>query len=217
MPHCVNCGKGQTKLNEGRYCKTCFLQMKNTSRNMELVIEVELNNNADSSIWPSPTQSPVHKSQVEVPEKENDNINQETLEIVNDDLENKLDNSGNIINLETFIDNKSEELKDSRLSFYKKDLNMHVLYERLYQEQKMHINTIEELYNKTVQSLKEDILFLRNEVQKRNEFIDSIINSSKMDKESIDDNNVSKTYSRNHEKDVKNTTQSTTYTKRKNL
>ena len=206
---------GKTKLNEGRYCETCFLQMKNTSRNMELVIEGELNNNADSSIWPSPTQSPVHKSQIEVQEKENNNINQETLEIVNDDLENKLDNSENITNLETFIDNKSEELKDLRLSFYKKDLNMHVLYERLYQEQKMHINTIEELYNKTIQSLKEDILFLRNEVQKRNEFIDSIINSSKKDKENIDDSNVSKTYSRNHEKDVKNAKQSTTYTKRK--
>ena len=147
--------------------KHAFCKLKNTSRNMELVIEDGLNNNADSSIWPSPTQSPVHKSQIEVPEKENDNINQETLEIVNDDLENKLDNFGNITNLETFIDNKSEELKDSRLSFYEKDLNMHVLYKRLYQEQKMHINTIEELYNKTVQSLKEDILFLRNEVQKR--------------------------------------------------
>ena len=51
--------------------------------------------------------------------------------------------------------------------------------------------------------------------KKGNEFIDSIINSSKKDKENIDDNNVSKTYSRNHEKDVKNTKQSTTYTKRK--
>ena len=56
---------------------------------------------------------------------------------------------------------------------------------------------------------------MRNEVQKRNEFIDSIINSSKKDKENIDDNNVSKIYSRNHEKDVKNTKQSTTYAKRK--
>ena len=156
MPHCVNCAKGQTKLNEGRYCKTCFAQIKNTSGNQELIIENELINRSsisDHSIWPSPTQSRVHKSEMEISEKEKEkgNISQDALEFesTNDDHENKLDNSGTINNLEIFIDiNKSKELKDScSKSFHEKDLNMHVLYERLYQDQKTQIEAIQELHN----------------------------------------------------------------------
>ena len=111
MPNCVNFAKGQTKLNEGRYCKTCFAQVKNISGNQELVIENELNDDtvksvtklselinrssiSDHSIWPSPTQSPVHKSQMEISEKEKEkcNISQDALqfESTNDDHENKL-------------------------------------------------------------------------------------------------------------------------------
>ena len=29
MPHCVDCGKGQTKLNEKKYCKACYKNHEN--------------------------------------------------------------------------------------------------------------------------------------------------------------------------------------------
>ena len=90
---------------------------------------------------------------------------------------------------------------------------MHVLYERLYQDQKTQIETIQELHNKTGQSLKEDILFLRNEVETRNELIKSIIINSSRKENS--DHCISKTHPDNQEKDGKNSKQSTDYMKRK--
>ena len=233
MPHCINCTKGQTKLNEGKYCKTCFAQFKNTSVNLDLVIGAEpnektinnsmlnelisLGNNgsvlnrsslSDHGIWPSPTQSPVHKSLMEDPEKEERNVNQGASDIsthnfkstarrniVNDDCipsnissghyeqqqndpqsmesdhDKNLNDSASINKLENFIDNKSKELKASSSSsssslkyIYEQDPDMHLLYERNYQEQNVQIKTIQDLYSNTVQSLKEEILFLRNEL-----------------------------------------------------
>ena len=101
MPHCINFTRGQTKLNEGKYCKTCFAQIKNTSVSLDLVIGAEphektinngmlnelisLGNNrsvlkrsssSDHGIWPSQTHSPVHESLMEDPENEERNANQ---------------------------------------------------------------------------------------------------------------------------------------------
>ena len=154
---------------------------------------------SDHGIWPSPTQSPVHKSLMEDPEKEERNVNQVASDIythsfkstprrnnLNDDCipsnissghyeqqqndpqsmesdhDKNLNDSASINKLENFIDNKSKELKASSSSsslkyIYEQDPNMHLLYERLYQEQKVQIKTIQDLYSNTVQSLKEEI------------------------------------------------------------
>ena len=196
---------------------------------------------SDHGIWPSPTQSPVHKSLMEDPEKEERNANQGASDIsthsfkstprrniVNDDCipsiissghyeqqqndpqsmesdhDKNLNDSASINKLENFIDNKSKELKASSSSLkyiYEQDPNMHLLYERLYQEQKVQIKTIQDLYSNTVQSLKEEILFLRNELQTRNNLIETVMNNPKNDKQEKQntEHNVRKTYPYNHE------------------
>ena len=104
------------------------------------------------------------------------------------DHDKNLNDSASINKLENFIDNKSKELKASSSSsslkyIHEQDPNMHLLYERLYQEQKVQIKTIQDLYRNTVQSLKEEILFLRNELQTRNNLIETVMNNSRNDKQ----------------------------------
>ena len=50
MPHCSNCGRGQTKLNEGGFCRSCFNENK-INENLSQKVAEATTEDDDNDYW----------------------------------------------------------------------------------------------------------------------------------------------------------------------